>query len=253
MNLIKYFIFLLPILASCQQYNSAPFDKKEADYRKLPESYNKLLLDKLWAKRDSLTYLRFKEINTVMGEVDSLPNWIYRFNKLEDIYLTGNSKKKNKLSKEIIRLEHLKHLNLIGLNIDSLPESIYHLSELQTINLDNNDLKLLNENISSLAKLTIISLKNNPIEAIPYSICNLNQLKSIILENTKISDLPSCLGGLEYLDWINVSGTQLKEFPIEILKAPKLTTIHARGLKLKNYKEVKAICIKKNITLYYDE
>ena len=76
---------------------------------------------------------------------------------------------------------------------------------------------------------------------------------SIEIENTKISELPKCLGTLPNIDWINVSGTQLKEFPMEILNAPKLKTIHAKGLKLTNYQEVKAICEKRNITFYYDE
>lgn len=253
MNLLKYFIFLLPILNSCQQYNTPPFDKKEGDYRKLPESYDKLLLDTLWSKRDSLTYLRFKNVRTIMGEVDSLPSWIYKFNKLEDIYLTGNSKRKNKLPQEIERLKSLKHLNLIGQNLDSLPESIYKLKGLQTISLDNNNLKFLSKNIANLANLNIVSLKNNPIEAIPYSLCSLKKMKSIVLENTKIKILPKCIGNLPNLDWINISGTQLTEFPIEILNAPKLTTVDAKGLLLKNYKEVKSICEKKNITFYYDE
>lgn len=81
----------------------------------------------------------------------------------------------------------------------------------------------------------------------------LKKLKSFVLENTKITELPKCLGNLQNLEWINVSGTKLTEFPIEILYAPKLETIHAKGLHLKNYKEVKTICEKKNITFYYDE
>ncbi|WP_143883925.1 hypothetical protein [Chryseobacterium binzhouense] len=55
------------------------------------------------------------------------------------------------------------------------------------------------------------------------------------------------------MHWINVSGTQLTEFPIEILNAPKLETIDAKGLKLKNYKETKTICNEKNIRFHYDE
>jgi len=55
------------------------------------------------------------------------------------------------------------------------------------------------------------------------------------------------------LDWINVSGTQLTEFPVEILNAPKLDLIDAKGLKLKNYKEIKSICEKRNIRFHYDE
>ena len=75
-----------------------------------------------------------------------------------------------------------------------------------------------------------------------------------VTKNGKVTkELPKCLGTLSNLDWINISGTQLTEFPIEILNAPKLNTIHALNLRLNNYKEVKEICKKRNITFYYDE
>ena len=61
------------------------------------------------------------------------------------------------------------------------------------------------------------------------------------------------MGNLQSLDHITISGTQLTAFPVEILNAPKLKTIHAKNLKLKNYKEIEAICKKKHITFYYDE
>ena len=71
--------------------------------------------------------------------------------------------------------------------------------------------------------------------------------------DTEIKHLPKCLGNMSNLEWINVSETKLKEFPIEILNAPKLETVHAKGLKLDNYKEVESVCEARNINFYYNE
>lgn len=256
-NKFLWLVLLLPLLFSCQKYNKAPFDEKEKILRQYPlEDTRSLVLDSLWDKRDSLTYLRLKDhVKTIgMNDVIYIPNWIGKFNKVE-IFLVVNekSKKIKKIPSSIGKLSNLLEFNIRKNEVNSIPETFYNLQKLKNVRFENNNIETISSNISKLENLRSLKISNNPLKFLPSEICNLNKLETLVLENTKINELPSCLGSLRNLDWINVSGTQLTEFPIEILNAPKLETIDARRLKLKNYKEVKTICEKKNINFHYDE
>ncbi|WP_312342513.1 hypothetical protein [Chryseobacterium binzhouense] len=95
MKIIINILFLLPLLISCQNYNKSPFDEKEKILRQFPiEETKTMVLDSLWDKRDSLTYLRLKNLKTIaMSEVTSIPNWIDEFNMVR-IFLVVNEKNK---------------------------------------------------------------------------------------------------------------------------------------------------------------
>lgn len=257
MKILINLLLLLPLLISCQNYDKAPFDKKEEILRKYPLVDTKsLVLDSLWDKRDSLSYLRLKNYvkNIGMNEVTSIPNWIGEFNSVR-IFLVVNEKNKKikKIPSSIGRLSNLKQIDIKNNEISTIPNSFYNLTNLTYIELEGNAIENLSKKIENLKKLESINLSENPLKSLPINTCELKTLKFLTLENTQIKQLPACLGSLPNLDWINVSGTRLTEFPIEILNAPKLETIDAKRLKLTNYKEVKVICEKKNIRFHYDE
>ena len=101
---MKYIINLLlflPLLISCQDnYNKKPYDDKEKILRQYPLVKTKtIVIDSLWDKRDSLTYLRLKNyVNTIaMNEVIYIPNWIGEFKSLR-IFLVVNEKNKKNTS-----------------------------------------------------------------------------------------------------------------------------------------------------------
>ncbi len=255
-NKFLRFVFLIPALFSCQEkYNKEPFDEKEKAIRNFPDNMDVLVLDSLWQKRDSLSYLRLKSVKIILIQnSDIIPNWISNFNTLKTLNIENEYKRKIKIIPSSLgKLDKLKKITFSDNIITTLPQSFFYLKSLQYLNLDNNKIKDIPKSLEGLKSIEAISLMNNPIHTIPNQVCKLSKLQSIVLENTKIKDLPKCLGHLTNLEWINVSGTQLTEFPIEILNAPKLETIDAKRLKLKNCKEVKAICKKKNIKFHYDE
>lgn len=254
-NKFLLLVLLFPLLYSCQKYNKPPFDEKEKAIRNFPNTIDVLVLDSLWKKRDSLSYLRLINVrNILIKNSDSIPNWIHHFNRFE--ILSTDNEERNKiynLPNSIGKAKSLKQITLSNNKLKNLPSSFFSLSTLSYVNLDSNSIVNISNNIRNLKNLKSLHLSENPLVYIPEEICELPKLEALVLENTKITNLPKCLGNLQNLVWINVSGTHLTEFPIEILSAPKLETIHAKRLKLKNYKEVKAICEKKNITFYYDE
>lgn len=257
MKILINLLLLLPLLISCQDYNKAPFDEKEEILRKYPLVDTKtLVLDSLWDKRDSLTYLRLRNhLQTIgMNEVTYIPNWIGQFNGLRIFIVVNEKNKKIKnIPSTIGKLSNLVQFDIKNNKVSALPNSFYNLTGLTYLDLRNNPIESIDNEISHFANLESIRLDGTMIKNLPIGFCKLQKLQSLVLENTEIKELPACLGSLPNLDWINVSGTRLTEFPIEILNVPKLETIDAKRLKLTNFKEVKVICEKKNIRLHYDE
>ena len=253
---IKLLLFL-PLLFSCQEkFNKVPYDYKEENIRKFPvEEAKSMVLDSLWDKRDSNTYLRLKNLDIIMmKEVNYIPNWIGDFSKLKLLWIVNEKNKKIKsIPSNVGKLSNLIEFIATNNEIKVIPESFYNLKKLNKLEIGNNKIETISPLVGNLENLKSINLSDNPITNIPNEICELQKLEFLVLENTQIKELPKCLGTLQNLDWINVSGTQLTVFPVEILNAPKLDAIHAKNLKLKNYKEIEAICKKKHITFYYDE
>lgn len=256
MKNIIVLIFLLPLLFSCQKYKNKPYDDYEESLRKAHvESTKGITIDNDWAKRDSLSYLRFNEINNIYIEsLDSIPAWIGNFRKLTFLSTTVANSKFSKIPKDIKNLNNLININLSRSRLSEIPKELKGLILLKSLDLGSNNIKILSDDsFKNFVNLESLSLENNIIAKIPSSICNLSKLKYLEINNTNIKKLPRCLSKLPELKIIFISNTNITEFQIEILSAPKLKTVHAKGLHLKNYKEVKAICEKRNITFYYDE
>lgn len=253
-NFICLFL-LISLLFGCQNYNKPPYDKNEEVIRKLPiETSRRMVLDSLWSKRDSLTYLRLKNLDLIMmTETSTIPNWIGTLKKLKILKIVNEKRKVATIPKSIGELSNLLEFDIPDNHVSSLPSSFYNLTNLNYLDLKNNPIKEIDNKISNFRNLRILLLNNTDLRKLPDGLCELQNLESLVLENTKISQLPKCLGQIADLNRININRTQITEFPIEILNAPKLETIDAKGLKLNNYKEVKTICEEKNITFYYDE
>ena len=254
-NKFLWLVLLLPLLYSCQKYNKAPFDEKEEILRQFPiEKSKNMVLDSLWDKRDSLTYLRLKKLKMIMMmEADYIPNWIGGFDSLRILKIVNEKRKIKEIPLGVGKLSNLVQFDIPNNEVTFIPESFYNLKKIKNIELKNNKIDSVSSKIGQLVNVQSLGIADNPLRHIPSEICNLKKMKYLDLDNTKITELPKCLGELQNIDWIHISGTQLTEFPIEILNSPNLQSVQANEIKLKNYKEVKAICEKKKITFLYDE
>ena len=255
MKIILNLLFLLPLFISCQKYNKPPFDEKEKILRQFPvEETKTMVLDSLWDKRESKTYFRLENLEVIaMSEVTYIPNWIGKFKKIEIFQVINEKKKIKSIPNNIGELFSLIQFEIQNNNVTKLPNSFYELTNLKYLNLSNNPIKFIDKKIGNFKKLEVLTLDNTKINEIPTTICNLEKLKILSIRNTNIYDLPNCIIYLNNLTTLDISLTKIISFPIEILNAPKLDLIDAKGLKLKNYKEIKSICEKKNIRFNYDE
>ena len=257
MKVIIKLLLFLPLLFSCQEkFNKEPYDHKEEVIRKFPVDKAKtMVLDSLWDKRDSLTYLRLKNLKTItMNEVTYIPNWIGDFSKLRIFWLINEKNKKIKtIPTSIGKLSNLIQFQISDNEVSSIPDTFYNLKNMDYLILNNNKISNLSSRIKNFQNLKIFDISDNPLTSLPKEICELQKLESLSLENTQIKELPKCMGNLQNVKVIGVSDTQITTFPVEILNAPKLIIIYAKNLKLKNYKEIEAVCKKKHITFYYDE
>ncbi|WP_426478970.1 leucine-rich repeat domain-containing protein [Chryseobacterium sp. CBSDS_008] len=255
MKFLQYITFIFPLLVSCQQYNKQPYDKYEKTLRMFPTSTTEIIFDSLWARRDSLTYLRLENVrNIYLSDTDSIPIWISNFKHLKSIESFSEKIKINNIPEDIGKNGNLTHIELPHNNIINIPQSLYNLKKLERLNLSDNNIEKIGTQIENLKEIKIILLSyNQNLLNIPNEICNLSDLVSLSINNTGISNLPKCLKNMKNLESINISSTNISYLPIEVLNTPKLNEINAKGLKLKNYEEVKAICEKRNITFYYNE
>lgn len=253
-NKFLWLVLLLPLLFSCQKYNKPPFDEIEEKLRKYPDSLKMLVLDSFWQKRDSLSYLRFKNLEQIyLVETDSIPKWIIRFSKLKTVNSANQNIKIDNLPRDLGVLKNMEQFYFPNNNISDFPYSFFNLFNLKRLNIENNKFLKIEGSIGNLKNLEALAIDNNKIEYLPDNICSLKKMKLMSIENTLISSLPLCLVNLRELEDVYISNTHISHIPIQILSLPNLKNIRAKGLKLDNYKEVKEICKKRNIAFYYDE
>lgn len=151
-NKFLWLVLLLPLLFSCQKYNKAPFDEKEKAIRNFPETMDVLVLDSLWEKRDSLSYLRLKQINKILlKNSETMPNWMDRFNNLKWIIIANDKNNFENIPESIGKLKTLEIFDVSENNISKMPETLtlYNISSLKILDFDNN-------NISTISKVVYV-------------------------------------------------------------------------------------------------
>lgn len=208
--------------ASCQEkYREEPYDDFEKELRAVysPQKLDKLVLDKYWEKRDSLTYLRFKNIETIfLYETDSIPPWITKYKKLQVLYNSSNSDIKV-IPENIGNLSNLENL-ILNTSIEHIPISIWNLNNLRALELRGGEEIIVPSTINSLKKLEWLSLEG--FKSVPNEIFELENLKSLYLMNCNVSVLPSTINNLKKLEWLSLKGNPLEYLPEELFELPNL-------------------------------
>ncbi len=222
-------IFLLACLlavsflsVSCQQYSSEPYDEWEAKLRneKSPKRTKKMLIKENWQKYDSLSYLRFSELEEILFETDSIPPWIVQFKKVRAI-ISYNAGIRH-IPIELSKLEQLEYIEIVDSQIDTIPYFIKDFKRLRMLVLDGNKIAHIPIALTELDSLSFLSLGENNISEVPEYICQIKGLKNLSLCKTKIKEIPDCIGSMSQLETLFFLNNQITELPESIANLPLL-------------------------------
>ena len=78
-------------------------------------------------------------------------------------------------------MENLESLNIVGNQLEGIPESIGNLSSLKFLNFGNNQLRCLPESIEHLKNLQILYLWRNQLDSLEKE-----KIKELVPEGCKI-------------------------------------------------------------------
>lgn len=123
------------------------------------------------------------------------------------------------------KIQKIKHVNLDGWGLKSIPQEVFELTNLKSLSLEFNELTEIPDEISNLASLKHLSLDYNLIEALPESIGGLSSLKGLSIIHNDISYLPESIQNLKNLKHIFVRGTNISRAP-NFLKAVRFDELN---------------------------
>ena len=107
------------------------------------------------------------------------------------------------------KLDKIRHINLDGWNLKSIPERIFHIPKLKSLSLEHNQITEISQEISSLKCLEQLYLDYNYITELPEAIGELESLRSLDIMHNFLSSLPNSIAKLKNLTHIYVRGTQI--------------------------------------------
>ncbi len=118
-----------------------------------------------------------------------------------------------------IKYRRVTELNILGQELEKIPEQIYKLDKLQTLMLPCNEIREITDHIESLTELQKLYLSNNKIKYISPFIGNLTELQELHLERNQLTYLPDQLEDLTKLDYLNITHNEITErTSIDMLK-----------------------------------
>ncbi|MED6133520.1 hypothetical protein PIB30_029069 [Stylosanthes scabra] len=160
----------------------------------------------------------------------------HSFSRKEGTRLTGGILSENKYLRvlsshalstfpgSIVKLIHLRYLNLSGSDFKVLPKSLCNLGNLQTLKLQRcSSLTMLPSSLGELIHLHYLDLSISAIKTLPESLCKLSYLQTLKLgECSKLTMLPNDMCNLVDLRHLDIWGTPIKEMPKGMSKLEKL-------------------------------
>lgn len=219
-----------------QDYNKPPYDGQEAWLREIPieeMALDPLVINKDWVKRDSLTYLRFKDQETILlYGTDAIPEWIAKFKKLKLLCAMPTAVIKT-IPNRIGEISELENFVLIESKVSSIPPSFTKLTKLKHLNLIGDGKCAFPKDVSFLKNIESLFLAD--FGEIPPEIFELVSLKRLYLYRSNISEIPPTIKKLVNLEELNLEGNPITELPNEVFTLPKLANI---SLTKDNIKDV---------------
>lgn len=125
-------------------------------------------------------------------------------------------------------------LNLLGLDLATLPKNIGQMKHLTELNLSDNQLTVLPESIGKLTNLTHLDLSHNELTNLPVTIENWQSLQVFSIANNPFRSLPNSIVLLPSALTIHIEGHNLSEETLNNLRV-YLQARRSSGLPSPNF------------------
>ena len=126
------------------------------------------------------------------------------------------------LPSEITLLDQLEFLEMDSNNISTIPSEIGDLSNLLLFSISSNNITSIPGSLGKLKKLRILSLSENSIDSIPNSLQNLTLLTHLLLFENLVTQLPDFLAAYKEMKVIDIGGNFIIDLPTDIGNLSKL-------------------------------
>lgn len=235
-DVLTYLFLLCFPMATLAQgtYIKPPFDGQEAWLREVAleeMALDPLVINQDWMKRDSLTYLRFKDHSTILlYGTDAIPQWVTNFKQLKSLSSMPSALVKS-IPENIGELTQLEDFVLLDSRISYIPQSFNNLTNLKHLNLVGDGKSEFPKDIKKLTQLESIFLAD--FGSIPNEIFELPNLKRLILYRCNIKVIPRSIKNLVHLEELNLQENPIKQVPEEIFELPSLINFKVDNGNLK--------------------
>lgn len=160
----------------------------------------------------------------------TLPYEIYRFKKVEKLYLANNSLQQ--VPSSIKRLKYLIDFDITENNLQQLPKEFFKLKQLQMLNLSSNLQIKISEKIGQLTELKSLYLWNINLKVIPNSFRYLRNLEFLALSHNYLEEIPDFIGQFN-LKYLGLGQNNLNYIPYSISQMPDLNILEITNNPLK--------------------
>lgn len=173
-----------------------------------------------------------KYLDLFGNSIQEIPDWFFKFKKLEHLSLRNNTLKI--LPTIVFTIENLKYLNMADNQIHEINGHYFmNLMNIEKVDLSYNQLALIPAEKIDYPKCKDLSIKGNRLQTFPSAVSDSYTLEKLDLSENKISIIDDdAFNGLENLVELDLSFNELKYLPTSIGKLKKLKRLNLSGNKI---------------------
>lgn len=160
-----------------------------------------------------------KENIPVYFDLDSASKEPFKIRKLD---LRGKDLKI--MPSEILKMEHLFHLNMSDNQLVQIPGNIKRLKSLTELNISGNQIKKLPNRFLDIKYLEYLNVSNNQLQNINPFFISFFYLRVLDISNNQISEITD-IHLLKNALSLNLSYNQIKEIPVTINQLKRLKVL----------------------------
>ncbi|KAF7711209.1 volume-regulated anion channel subunit LRRC8E isoform X1 [Silurus meridionalis] len=202
------------------------------------------------ATLDTLRELKNLRVLTLRGKLAKIPSSVTDVGGQLLRLCVHNEGSRLHAFSSLKKLAKLATLELIGCELERLPNAIFSLTSLQqldlkenrlitveeilslqhcrrlsTLRLWHNSIRFIPEHINKLRSLETLDLSWNKIQSLSLHLCYCTKLRHLDLSHNQLTSLPSEIGILQSLWHLSVAYNSLEVLPEELFSCKRLRTL----------------------------